>query len=90
MARRRGLAGRKRLEDLTSGPGRLSQALDIRPEQNGVSLMEGRLRIVAGENGRRPVTVTRRVGISSGREWPLRFYWTESPFVSVKAGKRTR
>ncbi|MDW8321499.1 MAG: DNA-3-methyladenine glycosylase, partial [Armatimonadota bacterium] len=68
---------------LTSGPGRLTQAMGITREQNFCPLYEGRLRIVRGEAvPPEQVTQTTRVGISLWADKPWRFYVTGNPFVS--------
>lgn len=76
--------GRHSLRELTSGPGRLTKALGIGLEHNGLSLLEGKLTIrtsvASGEFS--SVTISRRVGLSRGERFPLRFFITGSPFVS--------
>jgi DNA-3-methyladenine glycosylase len=72
MRARRGL---HRVEDLCSGPGKLTQALGIGLDRNGTSLRDGPVRFgppPAGE-ARVPVTVGRRVGITRAVELPWRF-----------------
>jgi DNA-3-methyladenine glycosylase len=81
MRGRRGGAVRDR--DLASGPGKLAEALAITGELNRHPLHEPPLRILAGY----PVpdeAVARgpRIGISSATESPLRFYLSESPWIS--------
>lgn len=66
---------------LCSGPARLCQALSITTCQNGISLLEDSLFILAGPQPK-SVTVTTRVGISVGQNLPYRFYATDSPYVS--------
>jgi DNA-3-methyladenine glycosylase len=68
---------------LTSGPGRVCQALAIDRSQDGVSLTRGALRILAGD----PVTdtqviVTARIGITRAADWPLRFAVRDNVWVS--------
>jgi DNA-3-methyladenine glycosylase len=82
MRRRR---GRRSILELTSGPGRLTNAFGIGLEQNGVSLSEGALTIRrSARHDTRPasVTVSTRIGISQGQRFPLRFQITGNPFVS--------
>ena len=87
MRRRRPAA--KRVEDLASGPGKLTLALGITRKQNGSDLVAGPLRVrslnhePAGE-----VEVTPRIGITHCAEWPLRFVLKGSPFVSRPPSSR--
>jgi DNA-3-methyladenine glycosylase len=82
MQERRGTA---RLLDLTRGPGRLAQALQIDRSLDGIDLCaEGPLWL--GDDGT-PVDATRigcsiRIGITKDAERPLRFYLRGNPFVS--------
>ena len=81
MRRRRPAA--KRLEDLASGPGKLTLALGITRKQNGVDLTTSALQV----RGMRDepaieVAVTPRVGITHCADWPLRFIIAGNRFVS--------
>ncbi len=81
MLRRRKKA--KRVEDLASGPGKLTQALGITRALNGSSLIDGPL-TVRGLS-REPAIeaeVTRRIGIVHCADWPLRFLIAGNRFVS--------
>lgn len=68
---------------LTSGPGRLTQAMGITLAQNFCPLYAGSLRIVQGD-GVAPerVVQTVRVGIRQWADKPWRFYVRGNPFVS--------
>lgn len=80
MHRRRGVTD---LRLLTSGPGRLTQAMGITLAQNFCPLYEGGLRIVCGEPvPPERVTQTTRIGIRLWADKPWRFYITGSVFVS--------
>jgi DNA-3-methyladenine glycosylase len=81
MRERRGL---ERLEDLCSGPGKLTQALDIGLELNGTDLLAGPIVIASKPRAWRdvPVSVDRRIGITKAVELPWRFSATGSRFVS--------
>jgi DNA-3-methyladenine glycosylase len=72
MRARRGL---HRLEDLCSGPGKLTQALGIGLDRNGTSLRDGPVRFGPPPAGAAPVAVAvgRRVGITRAVELPWRF-----------------
>jgi DNA-3-methyladenine glycosylase len=74
-----------RVEQLTSGPGKLCQALAIDFRLNGVDLTGDQLFVVEGE--RFPdtqVVQTTRIGIRSATDKPWRFYVKGNPFVSVR------
>jgi len=84
MRRRR--PGARRLEDLASGPGKLTLAMAITRAHNGADVTRGELVV------RRPVEehpfeigVTGRVGIRQCADWPLRFVVRGSRFVSAPA-----
>jgi DNA-3-methyladenine glycosylase len=81
MRERRGVEG---LADLCSGPGKLTQALGVGLELNGVPLSRGPLQVLPRAAGRRePVIVTGpRIGITKATEHPWRFCMAGSPFVS--------
>jgi DNA-3-methyladenine glycosylase len=81
MRRRRPAA--KRLEDLASGPGKLTLALGITRKQNGADLTRSPLRVLQDRGGPSfEIDVTPRVGITHCADWPLRFLIAGSPFVS--------
>jgi DNA-3-methyladenine glycosylase len=72
MQRRRPRA--KRIEDLASGPGKLTLALDITRRHNGADLTRGPITIHARQNA--PVfeiETTPRIGIRRCADWPMRF-----------------
>jgi DNA-3-methyladenine glycosylase len=77
MLARRGVA---RDEDLCSGPGKLTQALGIELWANGLSLVDGPVRILAGEP--RAYVTGPRVGITKAAELPWRFCALGSRSVS--------
>jgi DNA-3-methyladenine glycosylase len=81
MRERRGV---ERLDELCSGPGKLTQALGIGLELNGVPLDSGPIRVMPREtNGSEPVIVTGpRIGITKATEHPWRFCLAGSPHVS--------
>jgi DNA-3-methyladenine glycosylase len=73
------------LKKISSGPGRMAEALEITcARDNGKSLMSARadLRIVDDGYRVRRVTVTPRIGIAKSAEQPLRYYIAGNPFVS--------
>ena len=74
--------GVEEVRDLTSGPGRPTQALDIAAEFNGEDMVTSRrLFLEDGEEVRRVRTST-RIGISTGTERRWRFYVDGNQFVS--------
>lgn len=83
MRRRR---GRHALAQLTSGPGKLAQALGIDRTAYGLDLTKGTLRIK--DDGFGPVSwvTTPRIGISVAADLPYRFLVAGSPFLSRPAG----
>ena len=91
MARNRGLVvaaseGRAaKLRLLTSGPGRLCQALGItRPHDNGKDLTSRQSDLWIGDDQFKPgeIATTARIGITRAAEQPLRYVIAQSPFVS--------
>lgn len=82
MAERRGT---DRLEELCSGPGKLTSALGIDLELNGTSLVEGPIEIALPPAGTPPPTIVTgpRVGITKAAELPWRFCDGASPHVST-------
>jgi len=69
--------------DLTNGPGKLCLALGIDARYNSVALDRPPLLIRAGDAvPDHNVTITPRIGISQCADWPLRWFVTDSPYVS--------
>jgi DNA-3-methyladenine glycosylase len=81
MRARRGLHG---VEDLCSGPGKLTQALGVGVDLNGTDLVRGPIRLLAAPDGRDAPRVVSgpRVGITKAAELPWRFCAAQSRFVS--------
>jgi DNA-3-methyladenine glycosylase len=80
MAYRRN--GREGLE-LTNGPAKLCQALDIDKTLNGHDLRTSPLRLIASDElSSDEITQTTRIGISRGQDVPWRFYITGNSYVS--------
>ncbi len=81
MRRRRPSA--KRLEDLTSGPGKLTLAMGITRKQNGADLTGGQLHVLQERNVQPfEIEVSNRIGITHCADWPLRFFIAGNRFVS--------
>jgi DNA-3-methyladenine glycosylase len=92
MARARGLIIRRPrdLPQLTSGPGRLSEAFGItRIRDNGRDLTSAGGGLWLGEDGYRArgIEVTPRIGLTKAAEHPLRYLLKNNLFVS---GRKTR
>jgi DNA-3-methyladenine glycosylase len=87
MQKRRGI---NELRLLCSGPGRLTQALAITGEYNGLPLDSGPLQIWSPDSlpgsadsfGPDEIVQTIRVGIFRAKELPYRFYLKGNPYVS--------
>jgi len=73
----------KTREQLASGPGKLTRALNITRKHNGADVTRGPITVHTRikEPPIRIVT-TPRIGITHCADWPLRFYIAENPFVS--------
>ena len=78
MRRRRGM---QRDRDLCSGPGKLTQALEIGLSLNGSSLLDGPIAVLEREAEPR-VAIGERIGITKAAELPWRFCDADSPHVS--------
>jgi len=88
MRERRGL---ERLEDLCSGPGKLTQALGIELKDNGCDLAVGPVVITPKPSAWRdvPVAASRRIGITKAVELEWRFSAVGSRYLSRPARSRT-
>jgi DNA-3-methyladenine glycosylase len=82
----------KRLEDLASGPGKLTLAMGITRAHNGADLTRGPLVVrTPAEPHRLEIAVTPRIGIRECADWPLRFLIKGNRFVScARHGKLTQ
>lgn len=82
MQKRRGRHGRK-IENLTSGPGKLCQAMGIAKEHNEMSLLEYPFYIAAGNQIQdEMIGISGRIGVSRGQDKPWRFFVRGNPFLS--------
>jgi DNA-3-methyladenine glycosylase len=79
MRERRGV---QRLEELCSGPGKLTQALDIGLQHNGRDLAEGPVRFLPPPAEKPALAVGTRIGITKAAELPWRFCAAGSRFTS--------
>ena len=71
----------KRAIDLTNGPAKACQALDVDLSLNGTSLKEPMIHLGPGISDL-PLVSSRRIGITKSVELPWRFYVPDHPFVS--------
>jgi DNA-3-methyladenine glycosylase len=72
----------RRDRDLGSGPGKLTQALDIGSEFHGTDLTRPPLYVLPAPHAPGPVDVTTRIGLTRGVELPYRFLERDNPHVS--------
>jgi DNA-3-methyladenine glycosylase len=81
MRRRRPKA--KSVEDLASGPGKLTLAMGITRKLNGADLTKSALQVRRlKDEPSLEVEVTPRIGITHCVDWPLRFLIADNRFVS--------
>ena len=80
MRKRRGAV--KRDQDLANGPGKLTIAMGITREHNGVDVTKGSLTVHEGTGEGFEVGVSPRIGIRHNVDWPLRFFIAGDPCVS--------
>lgn len=93
MAENRGISASAPDRELTSGPGRLCQALDItRPPHNGLDLLDTRSLLQLRDDGFTvsAVEITSRIGIRHAADLPLRFSIAGHPCVSRHTALRPR
>jgi DNA-3-methyladenine glycosylase len=86
MADRRGVAN---LRGVSTGPGRLTQALGIDGRDDGVDVLGLRFSLVFPIEPVDHIQTT-RIGISRAEEWKRRFYVTDSSYVSPPRKKETK
>ena len=69
-------------KDLCDGPGKLVQAMGIRPEHNTIPLWDGPIRITTPVFPDFEMITTTRIGITQGVDLPYRFYIKDNRHVS--------
>lgn len=80
MKKRRGF---NKIQALTSGPGKLTQALRITKDQHRLDLTKpNKLSILEGGSSDFKVETSHRIGVTEDLERELRFYIAENKFVS--------
>jgi DNA-3-methyladenine glycosylase len=74
----------ERVEQLCSGPGKLTQALGIGLDLNGSSLLDGPIEVLARDATARPprIVLGERIGITKAVDLPWRFCDADSRHVS--------
>jgi len=78
--------GVKEIYNLTSGPGKLTKALKITKDLNGIDIMNSKseLTITEGKKEKLEIRASHRIGVTKDLEKPLRFYIKENKFISRK------
>lgn len=71
----------RKLKDLTNGPAKLTQAMDINKDIDGTNIYDGPLTIAPGIKPQE-ITIAPRIGISKAKDHPWRFYIEGNEFVS--------
>jgi DNA-3-methyladenine glycosylase len=79
MRARRGL---ERVQDLCSGPGKLTQAMGIWLDLNGTPLLDGPIEIEARDGTEPEIAIGERIGINVAMDLPWRFCDASSTSVS--------
>jgi DNA-3-methyladenine glycosylase len=81
MKQRRGIADER---GLTSGPGKLTQAMGITYAHHGLDLTntKGELVVVDGGQEKFEIVSSHRIGVTHDLKRKLRFYIKDNPFVS--------
>jgi len=82
----------ERAEQLTNGPGKLCDAMEITRGLDGADLCSTESAVFVARNDelqeyvaeRGPIVTTTRIGLTKAAELPLRFYLEKSSFVSKK------
>ena len=73
----------EKLGDLCSGPGKLCQAFGIDRSHNGISLTDGEIQVLVRTDDSRPdISITKRIGITSGSDLKRRFVLNGSRWIS--------
>ena len=80
MKKRRGVDD---LDNLTNGPGKLTQAFGINKSHDGLDLTIGNL-FIEDHKEKFQMIKTTRIGLSKGKEKLLRYYIKDNEFVSRK------
>lgn len=79
MQKHRRLSDKK---NLTNGPGKLTRALNLTKEHNGLTLTNGQLKIIEGATVQYKIIATPRIGIKQGTEKLFRFIIAGNRYLS--------
>jgi len=71
----------KKIENLCSGPGKLTQAFGISKKHNDLSMIDGPIQI-HNSKIKPEISISTRIGLSEGKELELRFFIKGNKFVS--------
>ncbi len=74
--------GQNDILNLTSGPGKLTKALEIDKSLNGASLTDTEIFITGNEESKYKLATSPRIGIIDNKDALLRFYAKDNPYVS--------
>lgn len=81
----RDLLNEKERFNLTSGPGKVCQAMGINKSHYGADLTDDTIFIMDSQKIQKDmIVITKRVGIKKSIELPWRFYIKDNPYVSKK------
>jgi DNA-3-methyladenine glycosylase len=77
---------KEKLTELTTGPGKLVQALDIPFKYDGYDICQPNSKIYIVDDGYKveEKVQTTRIGISKAKDLPNRFYIKNNPYISKK------
>ena len=82
MIKNRGI---KNILELTNGPGKLTQALNLTLKDNGIDLTSGKSKVFIKEHREKfKILTSKRIGVSRDLERELRFFIEGNKFVSKK------
>jgi DNA-3-methyladenine glycosylase len=70
------------LRDLARGPGRLTMALKVGLQHDGVDLFARGPLWIGSDGATVPIGISTRIGLTKGADAPLRYFVPASPFVS--------
>lgn len=78
--------GKENLKDLTSGPGKLTKALGIPKEFDGINLTSDKSQLYIADDGFKyndsEIGTSKRIGISKAQDFEYRFFVKGNPYLS--------
>ncbi len=82
---KRELLNEKEIFNLTSGPGKVCSAFDIRISHSGIDLTGDKIYLVKSElKKHEQIGVSKRIGITRSVDLPWRFFIKDNPYLSRK------